>query len=84
MEKLILKTGTEIEKSSVIESNENLFIYVENGFNIKQVFDSFYDSEATEKIIYSMDGEESVYEGYNKLVSVRDEGNGLITAVLRK
>lgn len=84
MEKLILNTGTEIEKGSLIESNGSLFVYVENGFNIKQVFDSFYDSEATKKIIYSMDGAESVYKGYKKLVSVRDEGNGLITAILRK
>ena len=39
METLTLNDGTVLENSHAIENNDRLFIYVENGSTISQVFD---------------------------------------------
>lgn len=84
MEKLIMNDGTELENSSVIISGSIMFVYITNGYNIKDAFDCLYNSEATKKIIHNWNGKEKEYIGYEKLISVKDEGMGLITAMLEK
>lgn len=85
METLTLNDGTILENSHIIQSDNSLFIYISNGFDIKQVFDLMYDPEKTKKIVFSSFGSlAGTYKGYKKLIAVRDEGNGLITAVLGK
>ena len=82
-EKLTLNDGTMLEDASALLSSD-LFLYV-NGETLKTVFDLLIVPENTEKIIYTMNnGEEVVYEGFRRLIAVRDEGSDLITAVLRK
>lgn len=84
METLTLNDGTVLEHSSIIESGD-LFVYVQNGMTIGDVFNAMYDPEKTSKIVYTMNNGTSItYTGYTKLIAVRDEGHGLITAVLRK
>ena len=82
-ESLTLNDGTVLEQSSAVESTD-LFVYV-NGHGMADVFGLLIDPEKTEKIIYTMvNGSEVTYSNYQHLIAVRDEGNGLITAVLRK
>lgn len=82
-EKLTLSNGTELENSSAILSG-NLFLYI-RGEDMKTVFDLLIDPENTEEIVYTMiNGEDRTFSGFNKLIAVTDEENGLITAVLRR
>lgn len=63
---------------------DRLFLYMYET-DMRTVFNALIEPENTGEIIYKMiNGTEVTYEGYTKLVSVRDEGNGLITAVLIK
>ena len=81
-EKLTLNDGTELN-GSVIDSGE-LFLYV-NESDIQTVFNLLIDPEKTAVIIYTQNNaDQETYRGYTKLIAVRDEGRGLITAVLRK
>ena len=85
METLTLNDGTILENSHVLESNGNLFVYVNGELTIKDVFDLMYDPEKTKKIVFEISGSKAgTYRGYKKLIAVRDEGNGLVTAVLGK
>ena len=84
METLTLNDGTILERSNIIEDRE-LYVYVQNGMTIGNVFNILYDPEKSSEIVYTMNtGTEITYTGYTKLIAVRDEGRGLITAVLRK
>ena len=80
-EKLTLNNGTELENSSAILSGD-LFLYIHD-HTMKAVFDLLIKPRNTEVIVYTMNnGTEITYNGYTKLRTVSDEGNGLITAVL--
>lgn len=82
---IILKDGTTFDNASIISNGGCLYVYVNDGVSwIKTVFDSFIDSEKTAEIKFVTGEHETVYDGYTKLIAVRDEGNGLITAVLDK
>ena len=86
-EKLTLNDGTVLENSSVIEDGDtySLYVYTRNGYTMKEVFDPLYDPEKTGKIIYTqVNGSKTVFTGYTNLTAVRNEGRGLVTAVLRK
>ena len=82
METLILNDGTELENSNTVESGD-LYVYVRNGYGLSRVFALLNDPEKTKKIIDRF-RTDIIHEGYTRLIAVRDEGNGLITAVLRK
>lgn len=63
---------------------DRLFLYMYET-DLRTVFNALIEPENTETIIYKrINDTETTYEGYTKLVSVRDEGNSLITAVLIK
>ena len=82
-ETLKLNDGTVLENSSAILSSD-LFVYIHDS-DLQTVFDLLIDPENTKKIIYTqVNGESVTFVGYKKLRAVTDEGNGLITAVLRK
>lgn len=82
-EKLTLNDGTVLENSSAILSSD-LFLYIHDS-DLQTVFDLLIDPENTQKIVYTqVNGESVAFVGYKKLRAVTDEGNGLITAVLRK
>lgn len=84
MNSLKLNNDEVMENSYVIESDNTLFVYTENEYTIQDVCDILFDSEATKKIVAEYAGQTTTYKGYKKLVAVRDEGHGLITAVLKK
>lgn len=82
-EKLTLNDGTVLENASAILSSD-LFLYIYDS-DLQTVFNLLIDPENTQKIIYTkVNGESVAFVGYKKLRAVTDEGNGLITAVLRK
>ena len=81
---ITLNDGTVLINSHAIESNNSLFVYIKNGESLRAVFNKLIEPTKTEKITANRYGTEMVYEGYQKLVDVRDEENGMITAVLKK
>lgn len=81
MRTLTLNNGIVLENSYAIESTGMLFLYSQSGYNILELCGLLYPAENT-RLITAED--EKVYAGYNKLVSVRDEENNMITAVLKK
>ena len=83
-EKLTLNDGTIIEGGTVLQVDLNLFVYIQNGSGIRGVFEQLVEPEKTGRITAAQYGTETIYDGYTRLMSVRDEGNGQITAVLRR
>lgn len=84
-EMLTLNDGTELENSQALENNSTLFVYIRNGFGLKEVFDLLIEPEKTKKILFTqINGEHVIFRGYKRLIDVRDEENGAITAVLKK
>lgn len=83
---LTLNDGTILQNSSGLVSSGTLFIYVEQeGSTISSVFNLFVDPAKTERIVYTrVNGEEITFLDFEKLIDVRDEGDGLFTAVLTK
>ena len=83
MEKLTLANRKVLSNSSAVLSGD-LFLYM-NGYGMQEIFDLLIDPAKTKKITYTqINGDKVVYNGYTKLTAVRDEGNDLITAVLKK
>ena len=83
-ERLTLNNGTVLENSHVLESSGCLFVYIQSGNSMREVFDLLDEPENTKKIVESCIGTERTYRGYKRLTSVRDEGGGFISAVLKK
>ena len=83
---LTLNDGTVLQNSYGIISSGVLFVYVgHNGSTIASVLNLFDDDEKTERIVYTQaNGENIVFLDYIKLIAVRDEGDGLFTAVLKR
>ena len=83
---LTLNDGTVLQNSYALLSSGILFVYVQQAeMTIADVFNLFIDPEKTSAITYTqVNGEEVTFEGYTKLTAVRDEGDGLFTAVLKK
>ncbi len=81
---LTLSDGTVFQNSHAIENGANLHIYIQDGQSgIREVFEAFIDPEKTAEITFRDIGDQTaVFHGYNKLIAVRDEGRGLITAQL--
>lgn len=81
---LIFSDGTELEKSHALKGRHELYIYVEDSEKtLTSVFTILSYPEKTKRIIYKFDNVELTFDGYTKLISIRDEGNG-ITAILEK
>ena len=82
-EKLTLNDGTVLEKSNAVISGD-LFLYMHD-HGLKEIFDLLIDPEKTAKIIYTQNnGTDVTFTGFTRLIAVRDEDFGLITAVLRR
>ena len=84
METLTFNDGTVREYSNAHLSDGRLYIYIQDGSTLQDVFSLLIDPEKTVKIISNGPGKEKTYEGYTKLMTVNDEGNDLITAVLKQ
>lgn len=84
MESLKLSDGTVLENSSALVSNTDLFVYLQ-GIAFRAAFQQLIESRKTRKITYTRNsGEKVIFEGYTRLVALRDEDDGMVTAVLRK
>ena len=83
METLTLNDGTLLENSRAIISRD-LFLYI-NGIDLRCAFDLLIDPEKTKKILFTqINGENVIFRGYTQMIAIRDEGNGMISAVLTK
>ena len=81
---ITLNNGVVLEFSQIFLSGDIVYVYIRNGYGIKQVFDLFIDPENTSIMTTKEPGKENRYEGYTKLICVKDEEHNLITAMLRK
>lgn len=83
---LTLNDGTILQNSSALVSSGSLFVYVQQtAITLADVFNLLIEPTKTERIIYTqVNGEEITFLQYEKLIAIRDEGNGLITAVLTR
>lgn len=84
METLTLNDGTVLLNSSVYQDELRLYVYVRNNSNMQEVFNLLIVPEKTVRIIMNADNVEKAFNGFTKLVTITDEGNGTITAVLKK
>lgn len=81
-EKLTLNDGTELQ-GHAIETEARLFVYVW-GKTLTEVFELLSDPERTKKIVAERYGETQTFRGYKRLMSISDEGSGMISASLKK
>lgn len=79
---MTLNDGTQMA-GHAIEFNGQLFLYVRE-MGLADVFQALIDPENAKKITAERFGVKTIYRGYKKLTAVKDEGGGLITAVLSK
>lgn len=79
-EKITLSDGTEFAGYAL--NLGDLFLYM-FGSTMPAVFNALFGNAGD--IVYTQaNGEEVTFAGFTKLVAVRDEGNNLITAVMRR
>ncbi len=84
MQTLTLNNDTELENSHAIKTDVGLFLYIGAGMILPDVAALLYDPDTSKKIVYDNGSEKTTFRGYKKLISVRDEGSGLISATLKK
>lgn len=83
METITLADGTVIENAHVSESDGRLYFYIENGMTLAEVFAVMIDQEKTATITGLRYQQETVYEGYTDLESIRKDG-GQISGGIRR
>lgn len=84
-ENLKLNNGTVFNNSYAIFSSPYLFLYINDGSSLQDVFDLLIVPANTEQIVYTQNnGDAITYAGFEKLICVRDQENGMITAMLRR
>lgn len=85
METLTLNNGTILENSNAHRDGERLYVYIQNGSTMAEVFGLLNDPEKTEKIIKKApEMDDQTFNEFKKLIAVTDQENGMITAVLKK
>lgn len=84
METLELYDGTVLENSNAHMDADRLYVYIRDGSSLQEVFNLLIDPEKTERIIRRAPELETVFEGYETLIAVKDEEIGMITAILKK
>lgn len=82
METLTLNDGTVLH-GHLIETDGRLFLYIYD-LSMAEAFTLLIQPAKTEKIIANRNRQEQTVMGYRKLVSVTDEGCGMISAGLKK
>ena len=84
MQTLILSDGTRLENSYAALTVEKLFLYIQNGMNMIQVFQLVSDPEKLDNIIYASGDHQEVYGGFTVLEGVSLGVNGVVSVVLRR
>ena len=84
METLELNDGTVLENSNAHMDADRLYVYIRDGSSLAEVFNLLIDPEKTERIIRRAPELETVFDGYETLIAVKDEEIGMITAILKK
>ena len=83
---LTLNDGTVLLNSYALVSSGSLFVYAQaDGMTFVSMCELFCDPAKTAHIVYTqVNGEDITFTGYEKITAIRDEGNGLFTAVLKE
>lgn len=81
--RLRMSNGAVLEGASLIRADNRLFLYIPGG-ELRGTFDLLMNRGATAKITFEDGPVVTVHEGYQRLTSIGDEGDGQVTAVLRK
>lgn len=83
-ESLTFSNKQVLEHSSALRSGGDLFLYM-RGTGLRGAFELLIEPENTVKILFTqLNGDMVLFQGFTKLTALRDEGEGLITAVLEK
>ena len=73
----------EVLQGYLVETKTRLFLYL-YGLTLAEVFNLLIDPENTKKIHWKRYGQEGDARGYNHLLSVTEEINGIVSASLKK
>ena len=85
MDKVItMADGTRIENAETLETDGNLFLYFYGSFDMKELFNTFQDTEKTATITAERFGIVHVHEGYTHMTAIREESADLMTVMMRK
>ena len=84
-EYIVLGDETIIENAHILSPDgKTIFVYVNGGVGLEEMFAWFNDSEKTRKITAYRYGETTVLTGFTELFALRIENSDLTTACLRK
>jgi len=84
-EALVFADGKRRENAHAMESGGMLHLYFQDGGEtLKKVYSLLRDAERLSEITGYRYGQTTVYSGYTHLAAIREEGGGLVTAMLRK
>ena len=84
MQTLILSDGTELTNSYAALTVDRLFLYIQNGMNLIQVFMLVSDPEKLDNIIYASGDHQEVYGGFKTLEAISLGVNGVVSVVLKR
>ena len=83
-ESLTFSDGTELDKSSVHEGNNDLFVHVgDESKTLIDVFQILSDPKKTAMIIYNYWKTELTFEGYTELTALSKEGKEIFAKLTK-
>lgn len=83
MDELKFNDGTILTGSYAALTNTALFLYIQNGMTIVELFPILTDPTKTSEIVYGENTEHpQIYTGFTKLQSISVGVNGLVSAVM--
>lgn len=81
---LIMNDGTRMYPAYAILASGVLYVYIENGMTLDDVYQLLTDPEKTAVITSNEFGIEKTYEGYTDLFCIRREDSGQVNAGLKR
>jgi hypothetical protein len=85
MDTLTLNNGKVLEYSTAHKDDDRLYVYIQNGNGLKEIFNLLIKPENVQRIVKQGPGlDDEIFEGYKRLIVIEDKCNGTITAVLKK
>lgn len=81
MEMITLNDGTELQDSHALSSGGTLYFYLKH-VTFAEAYEMLSDPDKTAHIVCSIHGDETAYDGYTDLYSLKREADGTITGGL--
>lgn len=83
-EQLTLNDGTVIAPAHAIEADGTLWVYIDGGMTLAEVFGLLCDPLKTERITADRYGDITVHEGFTDLFCITREDDGQVNAGLKR